>query len=152
MESQSQAPVTLKNLSQKHKEAVSLICQGVSRGDVATICGFVPEYITWLMRQEVCKEYLKEIMEVVDFRMVAMTEQSVDAIQEVLKDGSGEDRLKAAKLQLEAVGRIGAGKNAQPIAPPAPDHFEMLAQRIVGLLKSTRTGATIEGQSQVVQE
>lgn len=143
MEELQSTQVVLQKLSPKHKEALSLVAQGLSRTDVAAIAGYTPEYISWLVRQDVCREYLAEMMAIVDFRLEAMTGESVDAIQEVLRDGAPEDRLKAAKLQLEAIGRVGAGKNAQPNAPLHPDHLNQLADRLVSLLKSSRVSAGV---------
>ena len=136
--------VQLQKLSQQHKDVMSLIAKGVGRQEVASIVGFTPEYVTWLCRQAVCQEYLQGIIAVVDFRLQAMTQDSVEAIHDVLKNGAPDARMKAAKLQLEAVGKIGAGKNAAQLHPTAPDHLQQLADRLVNLLKSSQpsTGAT----------
>lgn len=141
----------LQSLSVRHREAISLICQGVKRTEVGQICGFEPEYVSWIMRQEVAKEYLKEMNEVVDFRLQALTEESVDTIAEVMKTGAGDERLKAAKLQLESIGRIGAGKNAMPLAQSAPDHLEQLAQRLVSLVKKAKEGVIIDVEVQTTE-
>ena len=142
----------LQELSPRHKEALSLIAQGVKRGEVASICGFTPEYVTWVVRQEICKEYLQEIQDVVDFRLSAMTSESVDTIQDVMKVGTSDERLKAAKLQLETVGRVGSGRNNAPVANVAPDHFSQLADRLVSLLESTREGKTYESHQTLEAE
>ena len=49
--------VQLKKLGTKHREVLSLVAQGLSRTDVASIVGFTPEYISWLVRQDVCRLY-----------------------------------------------------------------------------------------------
>ena len=143
----------LAKLSQKHKEALSLVAQGVSREDVGSLVGFAPEYVTWLVRQDVCKEYLQGIMAVVDFRLAAMTSESVDVIQDVLKCGSHDNQLKAAKLQLEAVGRVGTGKLPQGGSSAAPDHLQVLADRLVGLLKNAKqtTGEVYENEAEAIE-
>ena len=128
----------LQKLSQSHKDVLSLLAQGVSRQEVSGITGYTPEYISKLCRQQICKDYLQEMIAVVDFRLQAMTIESVDAIQDVLKNGANDDRIRAAKLQLEAVGKIGAGKNAANIDHGAPDHLQQLADRLVNLLKSSQ--------------
>lgn len=132
----------LQKLSPKHKEALSLVAQGLGRTEVGGIVGFAPEYISWLVKQEVCQHYLQEIMAVVDYRLAALTEQSVDAIADVLKTGSDEFRLKAAKVQLEAVGRIGAGQLNRPPVTVSPDHLQQLADRLVSLIRTSRTKGT----------
>lgn len=135
----------LQKLSQRHKEALSLLAQGERRQLVAEITQFSPEYLTWLIRQTVCKTYLEEIRTVVDFRMESLTEESADAIQEVLRNGKPSDRIAAAKLQLEVVGRVGAGRGQGGAALPG-DHLAVLADRLVNLMKQTRQGDTVEGQ------
>jgi hypothetical protein len=136
----------LQKLSPKHKEVLSLIAQGVARGEVAEITEFTPEYISWLLRQEVCQGYLQEIREYVDFRLHAMTGESVDAIQDTLRNGASDDRLKAAKLQLETVGVIGSGKLAPQVRESTSDHLAVLATRLVELLHTSH-GKVYDGQS-----
>ena len=138
-------PVTETNsrlvrLSSKHKDALSLVAQGVSRNDIAQALGYEPQYISWLVKQDVCQEYLREMIAVVDFRLQAMTVESVDTISDVMKNGNSDERLKAAKLQMEAVGRVGSGKQNLLPATQAPDHLQQLASRLVDLLKSSKQG------------
>lgn len=134
----SRSSVKLLKLSPKHREALALVAQGVARSDIALAVGYEPEYISWLVKQDVCQQYLQEMIAVVDFRLQAMTTESVDTIADVMKFGSSDERLKAAKLQLEAVGRVGSGKQNQMATTVAPDHLQQLADRLVGLLKSSR--------------
>ena len=136
----------LQKLSPKHREVLSLIAQGVKREEVAAITDYAPDYISWLLAQDVCKAYLDEMNAVVDFRLVAMTAQSVDTIADVMQFGSSDERLKAAKLQLEAIGRVGAGKSDQRNTAASPDHLQQLADRLVGLLKSSREGVIYENE------
>ena len=137
----------LQKLSPSHKEVLSLLAQGVKREEVAAITGYASDYISWLLAQDVCKVYQQEIAAVVDFRLLAMTEQSVDTIADVMQFGSGDERLKAAKLQLEAIGRVGAGKSDMRSTSANPDHLQQLADRLVGLLKSSREGVVYENET-----
>src|SRR5262245_7918384 len=95
----------LKTLSQRHKEALSLLAQGVKRQQVAEITEYTPEYLTWLLRQPLCRAYFQEISEVADARLLAMSDKAVDVLQETLESGSDESKLKAVRLQLGATGR-----------------------------------------------
>jgi hypothetical protein len=135
---QSTTPVVrLSKLGPRHKEVLALVAQGLGRSEVGAIVGYEPEYISWLVRQEVCQQYLGEMMAVVDYRLQAMTEESVDVIADVMKNGANDDRLKAAKLQLEATGRVGIGALANH-QPASPDRLQQLADRLVGLLRNHR--------------
>ena len=135
----------LQALSSNHKEVLSLLAQGLPQAEVAAITGFAPGYIPWLVKQEVCQQYLADMRAVVDHRFTAMTEQSCDTILDVMKNGATDERLKAAKLQLEVVGMVGAGK--KDIQPQGNnDHLQQLADRLVGLLKSTREGIVYENE------
>lgn len=144
-------PVTLQKLSQKHKDVLALLAQGVGRTEIASVCGFTPEYVTWLAKQPVCKPFLEELKGFVDFRLVALTERSVDVIAETMNIGSQEDKLKAAKLQLEATGRLGRDRG-QPVGESTAGRLESLAERLVGLLENKRKGVTYDGQSTEVVE
>lgn len=126
--------VKLQKLGPRHKEVLALVAQGLGRTEIGAIVGFEPEYISWIVRQEVCQEYLNEMTAVVEYRLQAMTGESVDTIADVMRTGAADDRLKAAKLQLEAVGRIGSDAHqGRSIAPP--DRLQQLADRLVGLLR-----------------
>lgn len=151
LESHSQ-PVTLQKLSQKHKDVLALIAQGVGRTEVAAVCGFTPEYVTWLSKQEVCGAYLAELKQFVDFRLQAMTEQSADVIADTMRSGSNDDKLKAAKLQLEVTGRIGRDRPSNAPLDNAAGRLENLANRLVNLLDNKRKGVTYDGQVTEVAE
>ena len=104
---EERTPVELKKLQQWHKTALSLLAQGLGRGAIAEACDCTPEYITMLAKQPVCQAYLKEMQEFADTRFQALTEQSVEAIADTLVNGGIEEKLKAARLQMEATGRVG---------------------------------------------
>lgn len=147
------APVKLQKLSPKHKQVLALAAQGVDRTTIAEACDFTPEYITWLVRQEVCRQYLAEMDAVVDFQLRAMTSQSVNAIQDVLRDGSSEDRLKAARLQLESVGRIGKNSGGRkPAEDPADIRLTQLAERLLGLREKVIEGEITSSKVEDSQE
>lgn len=145
-------PVQLQKLSQRHKQVLSLVAQGVERQTVAEATGYTPEYVTWLVRQDVCRDYLREMMELVDIRFVMMTQESANAISDALAEGTYEDRLKAAKLQLEVVGKVGKGASLVHTDQPQGDRLEQLANRLVGLLRQKREGVVLDGISQDVTE
>lgn len=102
----------IKKLSHKHVTMCSLIAQGEGNKKVAALLQWCPEYITKLLKQTLIKEKIKEFAEAADARLVALTEQSVEVIAEVMRDGNHRDKLNAARLQLEATNRVGAGKQA----------------------------------------
>ena len=137
-------PYQLQELSQRHKNAISLLAQGTPREIVAKACDYTPEYITWLHRQPVCREYLKELAESVDGRMLAMYEQSCTAMADVIANGKDEDRLKAARMNMEVIGRLGRDRDRDPPDPGA-DRLDILADRLVKLLQQKRE-RTVDGE------
>lgn len=139
----------LKELSPRHKNAMSLLAQGLDRQRIGEAIGYSAEYITWLARQPLCKAYLKEMSEYADARLIALTDSSVDAIAETLRLGSGDERLKAARLQMEAIGRIGRGRPEESRTPEGG--LEALAGRLIGLLAKARNPEGVE-DAQVIEE
>jgi len=142
--------VQLKELSPVHRTVAALLAQGVDRVSVAAATDLDPNYVTWLGGDPLFIQYVREMSKLAETRLEAMFTSSVDVIADQLSQGSGEDKLKAARLQMEATGRI--GKDRRDHSPDeTPDHLEVLAQRLVKLLHNERE-RTIDGQAAVVQE
>lgn len=143
--------VQLKELSPKHKTVAALLAQGVDRVSCAAATDLDPNYITWLGGDPLFIMYVREMSKLAETRLEAMFTGSVDAIADQLQNGAGEDRLKAARLQMEATGRIGKDRRS-PDSSDAPDHLEVLAQRLTKLLSQHREGVTLDGEAHVVQQ
>lgn len=142
----------LKELSPKHKQVAALLVQGVERQVIAELTEFKPEYITWLGRQPLVVAYLKELEEYANIRLVALADKRTDVISDILNNGSNEDRLKAAKLQMEATGLLGRPRESS--GGDRENEDERLARigaRLVNLLKDQR-GRVIDGEAITVQE
>ena len=142
--------VVLQKLSPKHKDVLALLAQGVARHEIAKVCDFTPEYVTWLARQPVCQAYLRDMQQFVDTRLLALTERSVDVMAEAMLVGSTDDKLKAAKMQLEATGRLGRERGSVPDGGSAADRLTTLAERLVSLLDNKRMGVTVNGSADEV--
>lgn len=132
----------LKKLSDKHKEALALVAQGLKLVQVAALVDYTPTYVGMLLRQPLAKEYLREMSEITGARLDAMFEQSVEVIANTMKNGSNSEKLKAARLQLEATKRIGRGDTLTIQTQNPDERFARLADRLVGLLRSARRGDT----------
>lgn len=144
-----QEGIKLQKLSARHKQVLSLMAQGMDRQTCSIATKYTPEYVTWLLKQEICQEYLNQMVQVAESQLQAQFCKSVDVIGETLINGTEEGKLKAAKLQLEATGRV--GKLQQPSAPPVEaDRLNVLAERLVGLLKQTQ-GRVVNGEVTEVQ-
>lgn len=130
--------VELKKLSPRHKHVAALVAQGVDRQTIAAAVGYVPEYITWLQGQPLFVEYIREMNKAVATQLEAMFGQTVDVIQDAMVNGSVEDKLKGAKLQLEATGRIGRFATQAPEAG-GEDRLSQLSERLLGLLERQRS-------------
>ena len=141
------AGVILQKLSVRHKQAMALLAQGVDRASIAQVCNYTPEYITWLTRQPTCRTYLREMSEHVGIRLDAMFDKSVDVIAEALQSGNTEERLKAARLQMEATKRLGRGAGQDDGAGGEDDRLEVLAGRLVKLLQRSRQEVTLDGEA-----
>jgi hypothetical protein len=96
----------LKRLSLRHKQAISLVLQGMSRADAGEACGFVPEYITFLLQQPLAREYIAHVNRAVSSQLDALYGKSVEAIAGGLTALDPDVKLRAAKLQLQTTGRL----------------------------------------------
>lgn len=125
-----------------------MLAQGVDRQTIASICEITPEYVTWLGGDPLCKAYLKEMSRFVDARFEAMYERSADIVSDAMSQGTVDERLKAARMQLELTGRVGR------VVPAAPeggsiDRLEQLARRLEGLVDKAHLGKTYENEPDV---
>ena len=98
--------IVLKKLSLRHKQAISLVLQGMSREDAAEATSFVPEYITFLLQQPLAKEYIAHVNRAVSSQLEALYGKSVEAIAGGLTATDPDVKLRAAKLQLQTTGRL----------------------------------------------
>src|SRR3990172_9141898 len=98
--------IILKRLSLRHKQAISLVLQGMSRSDAGEATGFVPEYITFLLQQPIAKDYIAHINRAVSTQLEALYGKSVEAIAGGLTASDPDVKLRAAKLQLQTTGRL----------------------------------------------
>src|SRR5687768_16478854 len=96
----------LKKLSQKHKTIVALHAQGVCRFDIGQIAACTPEYVSMIVAQPLAQQYLAELEQYMDSRLRNLFGRSVDAIAAGLDSGNEETALKAARLQMEASGKL----------------------------------------------
>lgn len=108
--------IELRKLSQKHKTIVSLHLQCVRREDIARIVGCTPEYVSFVVRQPLAQEYARTIEQYMDARLRSLYSKSVDAIQSALESESHDAALKAARLQLEAIGKLKSDKDSRESA------------------------------------
>ena len=150
MEAGAQPAVQLQKLSPAHKQVVALLVQGVPRATIAELCEFTPEYISWLSRQPLCQAYFRELSEFADIRLAALSERSVDVLADAMQNGTHENALRAAKLQMEATGRIGRFKDSTPVTPSA-ERLATLGARLLDLLKTNRE-KVIEHENRIVSD
>ena len=140
----SKEPWVLKELSVMHKQVCSLLAQGLGRVEIAAICEITPEYVTMLARQPLCKEYIAEMNEYVGTRMEALFEESVNVMADAMKHGTLDERLKGARLQLEATKRLGKANSLEVNINQEDNRLVNLAERLTTLLQEKK-GAIIDG-------
>ncbi len=142
----------LKELKPMHKQVASLVAQGMKNVEVAQICNITPEYVSMLLRQPLVRTYIAEMCEVVGTRLEALFEKSVEVIAETMKSGSNGDKLKAARLQLEATKRIGRPDPNAGLDRGNVDRLERLAERLISLQSGVRQGRTFNEQGQEITD
>lgn len=108
--------IELKKLSEKHKTIVALHSQGVERRAVAEAADCTPEYVSFVVAQPLAKAYLATLQEYYDSRMQALYGKSVEAVNRGLDSEDEEVALKAARLNMEAIGKLKAAKKDEGTA------------------------------------
>lgn len=140
----------LKKLTTKHMEALAYIAQGMQKKQAAARVGFTPEYITMLLRQPLAIDYIRRLNESVAAQLEAMFGQTVHVISEAMENGTHSEKLKAARLQLEATKRIGRSDNLPTNPVDSESRLMTLSERLVGLLETQRN-ATAAKQLPVIE-
>lgn len=108
--------IVLQKLTTKHKQIISLALQGESRDVVAEACGCTPQYVSFLLRQPLAKQWIEEVNAYLDVKLVGMYTKSLDAIDRGLDSKDRRVALEAAKLQMTATGKAQPSKDAQRTA------------------------------------
>jgi len=141
--------VKLHTLSEKHKMVASLMAQGLGRSEIASAIGYTPEYITWLTRDPLFKNYLQEMSEHTDARLEAMFDQVADVVSDGMRNGSMDERLKAARLLLEVTGRVGKFDRPYAAMDSSLERLNILAERLLKLQSKVRMGEVFNVQDHV---
>lgn len=128
----------LKELKIRHKRILSLVVQGVPHKQIANMADITPEYITMMLRMPICQDYLKGLCEAADVQLEALLPQSVEAIKDALTQGDIDQRLKGARLHLEATKRIGGKGHVAPNGDTQDARLERLSHRLIDLLQKQR--------------
>jgi len=145
-------PWKLQSLSLKHKQVAGLLAQGLGPLEVCRAMdvegneSFTPQYVTMLTRDPLFKDYLSHLCELAGVQLEALFVQSVEVIREGLQEGRMEDRLRAARLQLEATKRIGKHDRDSASNEDTVNRLARLAERLSNLnQRQLRQPETIDG-------
>lgn len=128
----------LRELKPTHKQVMALLAQGLSREEISKIVGYTPEYVSMLVKQPLCHQYLQGMLHFSEVQLEGLFAASVDAIRDQLAEGTGEQRLKAARLQMEATGRVGHFVSRGDDLGDEVDRLQRLTERLVSLQSRTR--------------
>lgn len=133
-------PFVLKKLRPRHKSAMALIAQGYKNTEVAAMTDYTKEYISALLRQPLCIEYVRGMNEAVAAQLEAQFGQVADVITEAFAKGSTGEKLKAARLHLEVTKRIGAGREQVASSQSSEERLAGLAHRLIDLMGGRGAG------------
>lgn len=126
----------LQKLSEKHRLIASLVCQGIDRAAIAAASGYTPEYITMLKNQPLFIQAVREITSASAVELEGLFPMAVDIIKDTMESGNFDEKLRGARLQMEATGRIGKYRAEDDV--PKDDRLGQLAERLVNLLQDQR--------------
>ena len=144
--------VKLQALTDKHRNVASLLAQGLGRSEIAQVIDFTPEYVTWLTRDPLFKEYLREMAEHAEARHEAMFALTADVVADAMTNGSVDERLKGARLNLEVTGRLGKNDRPNAVLDSSLERLSTIAQRLLSLQSKVRNGEIINGQVQRIED
>jgi hypothetical protein len=123
----------LKELSPKHKQVCSMLAQGHDRATIAAVIGITPEYISMLAKQPLVQAYVRDMSAVANLQLEAMFTSAVTAIGDTLQNGNYSDKVKAARLQLEATKRVGSSGSLIHEVVDSNARLAKLAERLLYL-------------------
>ncbi len=141
----------LQALTDKHKQVASLLAQGLGRSEIAKIVDFVPEYVTWLARDPLFKEYLAGLSAYAEAQHEAIFSMTPAVVSEAMRNGSCDERLRAVRLNLEVTGRIGKGERSSGAIEGSFERLATLAERLLKLQSNVREGVTINGSASIIE-
>ncbi len=136
-------PFVLQALRPKHKEALALLAQGYKNVEVAAMVGYTKEYVSMLLRQPLCIEYIRTMNEAVAVQLEAQFGQVADVINEGLRNGNMGEKLKASRLHLEVTKRIGSGREMQVTGQSSEERLAGLAHRLLDLFGNQRAAHAV---------
>lgn len=105
-----------KHLSQKHKSIIALHSQNVSREEIGQVCDCTPQYVSMVVATEKGQQYLRELEQYMDQRLRLTFGKAVDVIHKTLDSEDEEIALKAARLALDANGKLKSNPNEKKSA------------------------------------
>lgn len=142
----------LQKLKPKHFQICALLAQGMKNVEVAALCGVTKEYITMLLRQPLIKQEIAKKGEVMGQKFELLTEKTYDVMVEAMNNGSHQDKLRAARLQLEVTRRIGRPDPMAVNVNVGDDRLVQLANRLENLLDTKKGGLYDEAGNPIFEE
>lgn len=136
----------LKELKPWHELVCSLLAQGMSMKDIAAIADCTPNYVSMLSRQDVIRKHVMDIAAFAGLQLEAQFAKSVDAIGEALITGNNKEKLMAARLQMEATGRVGSRKGDVEKVIDTNARLARLAEKLLYLQGGSKPSDIIEGE------
>jgi len=97
----------LQKLTKRHRDIASLLISGVTHDEIADVCNCHKQTIIVLKQQPIFQDYLKQLQQEIEDEFKGLFGRTVRAIRDSLQDDAPRDtRLKAARIVLEAQGRL----------------------------------------------
>lgn len=130
----------LKKLNPKHLEVIALLAQGMKQVDVAQICGITVQYVSMLFRQPLIQQEIARRSAAAQVRLEAGYETVVDTVMDQLKNGTPQDKLRAARLHGELTKRIGRPDPLARSNEVDENRLAAMALRLESLARGARNG------------
>ena len=134
----SKANTEIKELKPWHKQMCSMLAQGIDRATIAKVLDCDASYVSMLSRQKIVQDYMKEWCAFSGIQLEAQFITAVQVIGNTMINGNPKEQLQAARLQMEATRRIGAGSGQVADSPDMNDRLVTLSERLVSLLEGQK--------------
>lgn len=121
----------------EHQQVIALHMNGMGTAAIAKVMNRKYSWVAAVLRDDTIKGILDRIREVVNMELAALYPLAVNAVREVLEDGSDGPKLKAAELVLRTQGKMDGedsrARTAEDVVEEIMTHVEVEGKAVISI-------------------